>query len=130
MDIVSTAERPIDGAAVVRLYNNVEWWPARTPEQVQSILATGPAVGAWDGDELIGFARAVSDGCFRAYVEDVVVRQDHRRGGTATRMLKFLIGLLSDIDVVSLFCGADLVPFYEHAGFSPTSQVVLHRTRQ
>jgi GNAT superfamily N-acetyltransferase len=128
MDIVSTAERPIGGAAVVRLYNEAEWWPARTPEQVQSILATGPAVGAWDGDELIGFARAVSDGCFRSYVEDVVVLPDHRRAGTATRMLEVLLELLSEIDVVSLFCGADLVHLYEHAGFNATSQVVLHRT--
>lgn len=130
MDIVSTLERPIDGAAVINLYNEAKWWPARTPEQVQSILATGPAVGAWDADELVGFARAVSDGCFRAFVEDVVVRDDHRRQGAATRMVEVLLELLSEIDVVSLFCGADLAAFYERTGFNATSQVVLHRTRR
>jgi GNAT superfamily N-acetyltransferase len=130
MDIVSTLQRPIDGAAVVNLYDEAGWWAARSSEQVQSILASGPAVGAWDADELVGFARAVSDGCFRAYVEDVVVRADHRRRGTATRMVEVLLELLSEIDVVTLFCGADLAPFYENTGFNATSQVVLHRTKR
>jgi len=127
MDILSTLDRPIDSGAVVFLYNEAGWWPARTPEQVQAVLATGPAVGAWQGDDLVGFARAVSDGYFRAYIEDVIVRIDHRRKGTATRMLQVLNALLSDVDVVSLFCPAELVSLYERSGFGATRQVVLHR---
>ncbi len=127
MDVMSTLERPIDGAAVVRLYETVAWWPTRSADEVLAVLARGPAVGAWDGDDLVGFARAVSDGSFRAYVEDVVVRDDHRGRGTALRMLEVLLALLSDIDIVSLFCGNELVSLYEKVGFASTNQAVMHR---
>ena len=33
---------------------------------------------------------------------------------------------LDDVDVVSLFYGADHVDLYARAGFTPTRQVVLH----
>jgi hypothetical protein len=45
----------------------------RTAERVSSVRGHSPAVGAWDGRDLVGFARAVSDGVLRAYAEDVVV---------------------------------------------------------
>ena len=120
-------ERQIAAAAVVALNLAVGWWPERGEDRVAAIL-TPLAVGVWHDDQLIGFARAVSDGVTRAYVEDVMVHPDHRRLGVATAVLERLLERLADIDVVSLFCANDLVGMYVHSGFKATRQVVLHRT--
>ena len=121
-------ERPIAAAAVVALNLAVGWWQERGEDRVAAIL-TPLAVGAWTDDQLIGFARAVSDGVTRAYVEDVMVHPDHRRLGVATDVLERLLERLADIDVVSLFCANDLVSVYVQSGFKATRQIVLHRSR-
>lgn len=93
------------------------------------MLAAFPAVGAWDADELIGFARAVTDECFRAYVEDAIVSPGRRRQGVATMLVERLLILLDEIAVVSVFCDPQAIPLYERAGFRLTHQTVLHKSR-
>lgn len=70
--------RPIAAGDVLTLYQGQSLWPYRTAWQVAEVLDTAPAVGAWRQQELVGFARAVTDGRLRAYVEDVVVSPDVR----------------------------------------------------
>lgn len=91
------------------------------------MLDAFPAVGAWRGDRLVGFARSVSDGVLRAYIEDVVVAPDVRGLGVGRMLVAAIADQLQPIPVVSLFCDPRLVSFYEQAGFRPTRQVVLHR---
>jgi GNAT superfamily N-acetyltransferase len=135
--VLPARERVIPATAVLRLYREQGWWPERTAEQVSRVLADQPAVGAWlaggsggaGGNELVGFARAVSDGAFRAYLEDVVVAERHRRRGIGRALVDALRAELAGVQLVSLFCGPSLVPFYEAAGYHPTHQVVLHDGR-
>jgi ribosomal protein S18 acetylase RimI-like enzyme len=118
------------GAQELRgLYDSAGWWPERSDEELEPLLARGPAVGAWRGDQLVGFARAVSDGRFRAYVEDVVVLPEFRRRGVASQVLLLLLEQLMEIDVVSLFCSEEHVPVYRRSGFVPREDVVMHRYR-
>jgi GNAT superfamily N-acetyltransferase len=91
------------------------------------VLAGGPAVGAWHEAALVGFARAVTDGVLRAYVEDVVVEERFRGTGVGRTLVRSLLDQLGSVPVVSLFCSRELVPFYEATDFHPTAQVVLHR---
>ncbi len=126
--IESHAVRPIDPLAVHQLYACVAWWPDRQAPDIAHVLAHDVAVGAWDGDRLVGFTRAVSDQRFRAYIEDVVVHPDYRRFGVGRSLVATVVAALGHIETISLFCDPDLVPFYEHHGFKASrSQVVLHR---
>ena len=119
-------ERPIVAAAVVSLNATIGWWPDRTEKDIASVL--GPfAIGSWDGDELVGFARVVSDGTLRAYIEDVMVNPVHQHLGIASSMLDRLLARVHGVRVVSLFCTEPLVSLYASAGFERTHQVVLHR---
>ena len=98
--------------------------------QIGAILERDDAVGAWDGERLVGFARALSDGHFHAYIEDVMVHPNYRRQGIADRLLRRLVDALADVDTLTLFCGADLVPLYERHNFRAfAKQTVLHRSR-
>jgi GNAT superfamily N-acetyltransferase len=117
---------PADG--VIALYQAARWWPQRTADQVSAVLGSSPAVGAWHGEELVGFARAVTDGILRAYVEDVVVSPDWRSTGIGQALMDCLVDALGPIPVVTLFCVPDLVPYYERHSFRRTKQIVMHRT--
>lgn len=112
---------------MLALFRAEGWWPERGAEQVAVAIAAGPAVGAWHGDELVGFARAVTDHVLRAYVEDVIVSPGLRRSGVGQALLTCLLEQVRPTVLVTLFCSPGLVSYYESLGFHATRQVVLHR---
>jgi len=127
ISVIPHRERPVPPDRLRRLYDHLGWWPERSEAAIAAMLSGTIAVGAWHEDELVGFARAVTDGLFRAYLEDVAVHADHRRQGIGSRLVARLLRELGDVDLTSLFCQPDLVAVYEPLGFRPTRQVVLHR---
>jgi GNAT superfamily N-acetyltransferase len=127
--VVSTTRRPITAPSLYQLHRAVGWWPQRTEEDYAFVLRTCPAVGAWNDAAFIGFARAISDGRLHAYVDDVMVDPGWRRQGIAVRLVDTLVDTLGGVPVITLFCGADLVPLYERSSFVSTRQVVLHGQR-
>ncbi len=64
---------------MISLYQATGW--RAQPNRVNAVLGSSPAVGAWYEDKLVGFARAVTEGIPRAYVEAVVVCPDMRVTG-------------------------------------------------
>ena len=127
VEVQLASERAIPADDVLTLYASVDWWPDRTADEIETAISRGLAVGAWQQERLIGFARCVTDGCLRAYVEDVVVHPAYQRSGVGTALVERLLEALSDIDLVSLFCDEAFVGLYERYGFTRTRQVVMHR---
>jgi ribosomal protein S18 acetylase RimI-like enzyme len=126
---LSHAERPIDAAQVRRLYDGAGWWPGRPVDGIQECIDFSDiSIGAWDGDHLAGYVRALTDGKYRAYVEDVVVDPAYRGRGIGEAMVAELVKALAGIETVSLFCEPERVPFYERNGFKRNAtQVMMHR---
>lgn len=128
IDIALHQERAIDAKAVCELYQSVGWWPERKAEQIAFVLEQNIAIGAWDGACLIGFARVISDQCFHAYIDDVVVHPEYQSRGLGSLLVASLLDALYNVTTVTLFCAPGDVSFYERQGFrARTSQVVLHR---
>jgi ribosomal protein S18 acetylase RimI-like enzyme len=128
IEILSFSERKIKTSDVIRLYNDAGWWEERLEEDIEEMLNKELSVGAWEEDTLIGFARAVSDGKFRAYIEDVVIHSSYRKEKIGEKLVSKLLVELSHIDIISLFCEEHLIPFYEKNNFKYSkSQFVMHR---
>jgi GNAT superfamily N-acetyltransferase len=111
-----------------RLYEHVGWSRAANEEELREVLEAGPAVGAWDGERLVGFVRTLSDGHLAAYVEDVMVHQDYRRSGVGDRIMSRLLREIKRSANVSLFCERPVARFYERNGFRATSYVLMQRS--
>ncbi|TYS86425.1 GNAT family N-acetyltransferase [Rossellomorea aquimaris] len=112
----------------MKLYQDVSWWGERQEQDIEEMLIKGLSVGAWVDGTLVGFARAVSDGKFRAYVEDVVIHSSYRKEHIGTKLVSKLLDELSHIDVISLFCEEHLIPFYEKNSFKYSkSQFIMHK---
>ena len=76
-------------------------------------------IGVWEGNRLVGFARAVSDGIYRCVIEDVIVDESYRGKGIGTKIMKLLVEELSDVEHIYLFTsGEKLKKFYEKFDFS------------
>ena len=88
----------------------------RSPEQLRASFENSRhCVFAWRDGELIGTARALSDGVCNAYVVDVWTSGTHRRQGVATGMLQHLLSRLAGEHVV-LFAD-DAEELYRKLGF-------------
>jgi N-acetylglutamate synthase-like GNAT family acetyltransferase len=127
IEIKLHSEKTIKSSDVRELYDELEWWPERKEEKLEKMLNNDIAIGAWCDGTLIGFCRAVSDGVFRAYVEDVAVLDKYRKKGIGYRLVEILMKELDHIDVVTLFCDEELVDFYKKHRFKRTTQKVMHR---
>jgi ribosomal protein S18 acetylase RimI-like enzyme len=126
--IKSFYEKPIKATELMTLYFNAGWWGERKEKDIEVMLQQVISVGAWEDGVLIGFARAITDGRFRGYIEDVVIHKDFQKEGIGTKLVSRLLEELSHIDVISLFCEKDLISFYEKTNFKfSKSQFVMHR---
>ena len=86
-------------------------------EYEQSALNSFLNVYVYDGDRIIGNARALSDTVCNSYVIDVWVHSNYRRQGIASQMMQILMEGL-DGQHVYLFTD-DRMDFYESIGFCP-----------
>ncbi|WP_139840693.1 GNAT family N-acetyltransferase [Gottfriedia acidiceleris] len=112
----------------MKLYKDAGWWAERNENDIEKMLESVISIGAWKDGKLIGYARAISDDEFRAYIEDVVIHSSYRHSGIGMNLVSKLLDELSNIDVISLFCEEELIPFYTKNHFKYTkSQFVMHR---
>jgi ribosomal protein S18 acetylase RimI-like enzyme len=131
IEVLTSIEKPIKANEVIELYKDAGWWNERTEQDMEKMLSQTLAVGAWENNKLIGFARAITDGVFRAYIEDVVIHSSFNRNGIGTMLIAKLIEELSNIDVISLFCEEDLIAFYNKNEFKKSkSQFVMHKVNR
>lgn len=88
----------------------------RTPAQYALSFANSAQVClAYAGDQLVGTARALSDGVCNAYIVDVWTHSAYRRQGIATHMMQLILATLPGQHVY-LFTD-DAIEFYHQLGF-------------
>ena len=124
------SDRAIRPEDVLRLLRQTAWGGDRTEADIAAALRTAPLhVGAWSDGRLVGFARAITDGVYRAFVEDVVVDESLRGKGVGGRLIAELLARLPDVELVALDCPSELVPFYTALGFEPSGNTRMERAR-
>jgi predicted GNAT family N-acyltransferase len=114
---ISTDEKP-SASELMELFAQAVWACNRQEHEINDLLKnTDLFVAVRKGDRLVGFGRALSDGVFRALVEDIIVDQSCRNEGIGGHMIEVLMKKLSDIEEVFLNCGGHMEGFYKRFGF-------------
>ena len=106
----------VDFAALRQVLTDDDFDNGRSPEQYQKSAENSAVVCyIYDGERIIGNARALSDGVCNAYIVDVWVHSAYRRQGLASEMMRRVLEQLQGQHVY-LFTD-DRVDFYESLGF-------------
>lgn len=104
------------------------WATGRRLGQLRKMLAASTVVvTAWQGQRLVGFGRATSDGVFRATLWDVVVATDQQGGGIGRQLVDALLRSrpLRSVERIYLMT-TQSSGFYQQIGFRlVTSQHLL-----
>ena len=104
------------------LYCQANWIDAGEAAEflVPAIAGSTVAAGVFENGELIGFGRALSDGCSDAYIQDVIVRQDCRKRGIGSQIIRFLEAELrrKGVDWIGLVGEPGTENFYSRLGLN------------
>jgi len=129
----STDRQKVDVAQVQQLLSVGAFWAQhRTLSDLETAIQhSEPVVTAWDGERLIGFARATSDRVYRAVLWDVVIHPEYRGRGLGRTLVKTLLAhpSVQKVERVYLMTSSQQ-GFYERLGFTEnltTTMVLFNR---
>jgi GNAT superfamily N-acetyltransferase len=109
----------------------VGWPVAPSPERHWELLSGSHAVEiALDGDVVVGFVTAISDGVLSAFIPLLEVLPSYQHRGIGTELVRRLLGQLDGLYMIDLCCDAELEPFYGALGFQMLDRGMGIRRRE
>ncbi|AVH67804.1 GCN5-related N-acetyltransferase [Nostoc sp. 'Peltigera membranacea cyanobiont' N6] len=106
------------------------WAKGRSIEDLGiAITNSEPVISVSDSARLIGFARATSDGIYRATIWDVVIHPEYQHGGLGSKLVETILShpQMRRVERIYLMT-THQQGFYEKIGFQTNSSttMVLH----
>ena len=132
MSILYRNDHEVDLDQLAALFNAVGW-ERRTADRdrlAQLVCGSLYVVSAWDGDQLAGIARAISDGAFNAYISTVAVLPACQKRSIGRALIRRLLDGRDHLQFV-LHANESAYPFYLHLGlgFEPFERVLALRRK-
>lgn len=124
-------QKIVDLLQLQALFQAAAFWATdRSAEDLAIAIANSdPVVTAWDHDLMIGFARATSDGIYRATVWDVVIHPSYQGAGLGRKLVETVLShpKMSRVERIYLMT-THQQSFYQRIGFEPndSTTMVLH----
>lgn len=119
---------PLDLDQLQELFQLAAFWAQnRNHDDLKTALVNStPIISVWDREKLIGFARATSDGIYRATIWDVVIHPDYRGMGLGSRLVETILShpRMNRVERVYLMT-THQQRFYEKIGFESNSSVTM-----
>jgi ribosomal protein S18 acetylase RimI-like enzyme len=103
------------------------WAKERNLEDLEIAIANSePVISVWDREKLIGFARATSDGIYRATIWDVAIHPDYRSQGLGSKLVETVLShpQMCRVERVYLMT-THQQKFYERIGFQANSTTTM-----
>jgi len=110
------------------LFLQTSWAKDRSLEGVKLLLqntAIFVVVRARSNRELIGFGRALSDGVYRALLDDIIISENFRKNGLGTKIVTELLWQLEDVEQIFLNTKPHLEGFYQQFSFAKAKTIAM-----
>jgi ribosomal protein S18 acetylase RimI-like enzyme len=103
------------------------WAKGRSIEDLRiAITNSDPVISVWDGERLVGFARATSDGIYRATIWDVVIHPNYQGNGLGSKLVETVLAhpKMRWVERVYLMT-THQQKFYEKIGFQANNSTTM-----
>jgi N-acetylglutamate synthase-like GNAT family acetyltransferase len=128
--VISTDRARMPPPAVLGLLHDTHWGGGLTLEVLERAMANSVCFGAFEGNTLVGFGRAVTDLATYAYWTDVVIAESYRSRGLGRWLSECMLAHpeLQGLRRVTLLT-RDAADLYAGVGFSvgPGSLIYMER---
>ncbi|MBK1989709.1 GNAT family N-acetyltransferase [Sphaerospermopsis aphanizomenoides BCCUSP55] len=117
----------IDLYQLQNLFNLAAFWAkGRSIEDLSIAIANSePVISVWDREQLIGFARANSDGIYRATIWDVVIHPEYQGNGLGIKLVETVLSHpRMQVERIYLMTTHQQA-FYEKIGFKTNSTTTM-----
>ena len=132
--LFSNSKSKIDLLELQKLFTLGAFWAKerKLEDLGEAIKNSEPVISVYSKQQLIGFARATSDGIYRATIWDVVIHPDFRGTGLGSKLVETVLShpRMSRVERVYLMT-THQQKFYEKIGFeqnSSTTMVIYNRS--
>ena len=115
-----TEEKKFTKEQVQQLFLSVGWISGKYPERLyKALMHSSTVLTVWDGEKLVGLARALDDTEMLAQIHYVLVHPDYQGHGSAGKMIEYIKEKYKDfLYIEGMPENKKNVPFYEKHGFS------------
>ena len=131
--VTFSEKKSLQPEQLLTLFQQAPWAKERTLNDARDMLRhTDVALCAWDGDQLVGFGRVLTDFVYRATIWDVIVDEAYQKQGIGAEIVQRILHH-PRLKKVELFWLCTRRPgFYEKLGFSSKEQtgMVWNRSQQ
>lgn len=121
----------VDPAGLGELFRAVGWYRrvADSGRLARMVEGSTEMVSAWEGERMVGFARALSDEAFNGYIGSVAVHPRWQGKGLGQRLIRAL--LENNEQVRFILTAVDgLEGFYAGLGFEPDPHAMVRPRRR
>lgn len=118
--ITYTEEKKFTQEQVQELFLSVNWISGQYPSRLyKALLNSSTVLTAWDGERLVGLARALDDSEMLAYIHYVLVHPDYHGQGIAGTMVEMIKDKYKDyLYIEGMPEESRNASFYQKHGFS------------
>src|SRR5690606_17961989 len=93
--------------------------PVDDPARMAKTLANANlTLTAWEGQQLVGIARSVTDWVYCCYLSDLAVRASHQKGGIGKQLIRETQAALDRQAKIILLAAPAAVEYYPRIGFT------------
>ncbi len=129
MFYISKDKSKIDPKAVEKLLRQTYWADKRPYETIVKSMENSVCFGVFDSatDELIGFARCITDFATTYYLADVIVDEKHRGNGIGKAIVNAVTTDEDFSDIFGLLVTRDAHGLYDQYGFNKDGEKSMLR---
>lgn len=92
--------------------------PSNDIDRISRMLANANlTVTAWDGERLVGIARALTDFAYCCYLSDLAVDAAYQKQGIGRKLVETVQDEISEEVMLLLLSAPDAMPYYPRIGF-------------
>ena len=117
--ITYSRQRDISIEQVIPIYKLNGWSSAQKPDALhKALLNSHSLISAWNNEQLVGIANAISDGFLVVYYPHLLVHPDYQQQGIGKELMRLLREKYSKMHMHMLVADSEVVRFYQKCGFT------------